>query len=300
MHRAGSDPMKTDPEKLLIRLGILAASIVISLIASHDFWLLFTPPPSEGFILIVVPRPDQALPVLTVFAALFFGSIPIATGKLPKQQRQRRVVAVGVVIFLLGGFYTLLLLLEGLLFSKAPSTLGYPILVLTLGLGHAFALPEIIVGRQAPKRSKRDKREAESRATPQEEKDPDIHFNVTQLQSNGEKRTLPSVGFNLENRSGRQVRLRVVADVFLDGKYLGNPSADSGHYSGKRIWNLNANWGIKDGNFAVPVTKVERDQRLMIRVTVAIIDEQERERKLLPLGWVYMRENNDWFFEPGV
>jgi hypothetical protein len=147
---------------------------------------------------------------------------------------------------------------------------------------------------------RRDKRKAKQTVTPQTAKDPDIHFNVTQLQSNGEKRTLPSVGLNLENRTGRQVRLRVIADVFLDGKYLGNPSADSGHYTGMRIWNLNANRDAKDGNFTVPMTKVEKGQRLMIRVTVTIVDEQNREHKLLPLGWVYMPENNDWFFEPAV
>ena len=292
--------MKLAIGKLAYRIVILVVTVVASLMISHDFWLLFTPRPSEGIILIVVPGPDQALPVLAVFAALFFGSIPIATGRLPRQRRQRRIVAVGVVTFLLGGFYTLFLLLEGLLFTKAPSTFDYPILLFMIGLGYAFALPEIIAERQTSERSKRDKQEAKGGSTTQMQKDPDIHFKVTQLQSNGKKRTLPSVGFNLENRTGRQVRLRVVADVFLDSKYLGNPSADSGHYAGRRIWNLNANWAIRDGNFTVPVTEVKKGQSLMIRVTVTIIDEQEREHKLLPLGWIYMPENNDWYFEPAV
>jgi hypothetical protein len=129
---------------------------------------------------------------------------------------------------------------------------------------------------------------------------PEIHFVVTQLQSNGVKRILPSVGFNLRNLSDEQLKLQVVADVFLDGRYLGHPSAWSGYYSGKTIWNFNALGGLRDGNFTVPITKVEKGQRLVIIISVTAVDEKDQEHELLPQGWVYMPEANDWFYDPGV
>jgi len=32
---------------------------------------------------------------------------------------------------------------------------------------------------------------------------------------------------------------------------------------------------------------------------VKILDQYEREHYLLPVGWVFMRDQNSWFYEPG-
>jgi hypothetical protein len=129
---------------------------------------------------------------------------------------------------------------------------------------------------------------------------PRLHYEVTQTQSNGEKRELPSVGFNLKNLADYPVRIRVYAEVILDGKSLGYPSEWSGHYNGTRVWNLNPQGrtgaGIKDGNFTIPVNTVRNDQILMIRVVVRVVDEEFDSP--LPVGWVYDNTKNDWYYEP--
>jgi len=126
-----------------------------------------------------------------------------------------------------------------------------------------------------------------------------IKFEITQRQSNGAKRSLPSVGFNIHNNGDAHLKVRVFAEAFLDGKSLGYPASDPlGHYDGRGIWNLNAGRGLGDGNFTIPVTNVEKDQRLIMRVTVQVVN-RGFERPL-PLGWVYMRDRNEWFLEPLV
>lgn len=142
------DVMRPDPGKLAFRIIILTTFIAASLMISHDFRLLLTRRPENGFLVIILPSVEQALPVLGGLVTVFVGSISLAS-KLPRQPRERRITGIGIVIFLLGALYSLTLVLNGLLFSTIPSTLDYPILVFMIGLGYAFALPEIIAERAA-------------------------------------------------------------------------------------------------------------------------------------------------------
>ena len=127
---------------------------------------------------------------------------------------------------------------------------------------------------------------------------PPIDFRVTQFIVGGVKqRKLPDVGFNITHLGdSHPVKVKVEARVKLGEKDLGMLK---GHYGGKKLWNLNPRFTIF-GHVNIPKRAAESDERLEIDVTVTIIDEYEREHRLLPMGWVYMRDNNSWFIEPSV
>jgi len=131
---------------------------------------------------------------------------------------------------------------------------------------------------------------------------PPLVYEVTQMQSNGVRRDLPSVGFNLDNRADYPVRIRVFAEVVLNGKSLGYPSEWSGLYNGKRIWSLNPKGrtgsGIKDGNFTIPLDNIRKDELLLIKVMIKVVDDEFDSP--LPVGWVYDPKRNDWYYEPSV
>jgi hypothetical protein len=131
---------------------------------------------------------------------------------------------------------------------------------------------------------------------------PPLVYEVTQMQSNGVRRDLPSVGFNLDNRADYPVRIRVFAEVVLNGKSIGYPSEWSGLYNGKRIWSLNPKGrtgsGIKDGNFTIPLDSIRKDETLMIKVIIKVVDDEFDSP--LPVGWVYDPKRNDWYYEPSV
>jgi len=128
--------------KPAFRILIVVLFAIGSLLISHDFWLLLTP--RRGPVFIVLPSVEQTMPVLAVFVTAFFASLGIATAKLPKQPSGRRIAVVGMVVFLIGVLYALMLLLRGLLFSRSPTTLDYPVLLFIIGVGYALILPEII------------------------------------------------------------------------------------------------------------------------------------------------------------
>ncbi len=125
-----------------------------------------------------------------------------------------------------------------------------------------------------------------------------LKFEITQRQSNGTKRTFPSVGFNIRNNADCHLRVRVLAEVLLDGKPLGYPSDWSGHYTGEKVWNLNARSGLVDGNFTIPLAGIGKDQQLVVKVTVKVVNKEFDSP--LPMGWVYMVDQNNWFYEPTV
>jgi hypothetical protein len=127
---------------------------------------------------------------------------------------------------------------------------------------------------------------------------PKLSYKITQTTSSGQKRQLPSVGFTVRNESVLPVKFRVFALVYLNDKSFGSPSSWSGHYNGKLTWNLNPGLALEDGNFTVPFEKVKKRDILMVVITVAILGKDGEETQLLPLSWVYMPEENDWYFEP--
>jgi len=130
--------------KLAFRIVILAMFAAGSLLISHDFWLLFTPRPTQGIIVIVVPSAEQSFPILAVLATVFLASLTIGTAIWLRKPNQRRTMMLGEGVFLVGTAYTLMVMLRALLFSIIPSTLDYPILLFMIGVGHALVVPEIM------------------------------------------------------------------------------------------------------------------------------------------------------------
>jgi len=128
---------------------------------------------------------------------------------------------------------------------------------------------------------------------------PPVYYRVTQQLTklpNSPKREFPDVGFNLIHLGGSlPVRVKVVLDILLGGRSLGPP--DREYYSGDKLWHLNPYFD-RGGHFRIPQEAVDSTERLDVKATVSIFDQYGREHKLLPVGWVYMREENDWYFEP--
>ncbi|MBM4273323.1 MAG: HNH endonuclease [Deltaproteobacteria bacterium] len=125
---------------------------------------------------------------------------------------------------------------------------------------------------------------------------PPINYTITQEQFNNPKRTLPNIGFNIHHLGDAlPVKALVNIAIFLDGKYIGKPEA--GLYAGEHLWNLNPRFAIF-GHFYAPKVVVNGTGKLEVKVEITVIDQYEREHRLLPIGYVYIREDNSWYLEP--
>jgi hypothetical protein len=125
---------------------------------------------------------------------------------------------------------------------------------------------------------------------------PPVHFEITQLTPKGMIRKLPNAGFNIFHKgSFPPVRVRVLLEPYLGRQPL--PKYTKGHYSGKKTWNLNPGHGV-NGHFWLPKKVLNTQKQIEVKVTVTIIDRYDREHQLLPVGWVYMRKYNGWYFNP--
>jgi hypothetical protein len=130
--------------KLAFRIVVLAIFAVGSLVISYDFWLLFIPRPTQGFIVTIVPSAEQSFPILTVFLTVFLASLTIGTAIWLRRPYQRKTMMLGEGAVLVGTAYTLIVMLRALLFSVIPSTLDYPILLFMIGVGLALVVPEMM------------------------------------------------------------------------------------------------------------------------------------------------------------
>lgn len=125
---------------------------------------------------------------------------------------------------------------------------------------------------------------------------PPIHYEISQALRGGGARKLPDIGFLVTNLGAAlPVRLRVVAEVFMNGTSAGVPAGV--HYSGKELWNLNPQSSVS-GHFALPKNHENPNDKLEIKVDVTIVDIYHREHHNLPVSWVYMPTEEGWYFEP--
>jgi hypothetical protein len=107
------------------------------------------------------------------------------------------------------------------------------------------------------------------------------------------------VRFSLINQGNSlPVKALVALEIFVGQQSKGFASTENGLYCGNTFWNLNPLQGV-EGHFPLSEEIVNTDKSLEIKVNVKILDIFEREHHLLPVGWVYDRKNNSWFFEPG-
>ena len=119
---------------------------------------------------------------------------------------------------------------------------------------------------------------------------PPVHYFLEQ-----KGRKLPDVGFHISNLGNMYpVRARVQVTLAQGSQVF---SWDSGHYSGKFLWNLNPGFGV-NGHFDVSHFLSEQVP-LRARIDVTLIDIYEREHKLLPVGYVHrLGASDDWYLEP--
>ena len=110
---------------------------------------------------------------------------------------------------------------------------------------------------------------------------------------------LPKVGFVIENHALHlPVRVKINTRVFLgedEMKPIINP--EKPYYTNGITWNLNPGHTFF-GNFGVPNACVDSPEHLWIELQVTVIDEYEREHKLLPNCFYYVRDKKHWFTEP--
>jgi len=109
--------------------------------------------------------------------------------------------------------------------------------------------------------------------------------------------TLPDVGFHISNLGTTYpVQAQILVKLARGSQAH---SFDSGHYSGKVLWNLNPSFGV-NGHFAVPEALSGSDP-LRARVDVTLVDIYGREHRLLPVGWVLdLKRRDDWYLEPSM
>ncbi len=124
---------------------------------------------------------------------------------------------------------------------------------------------------------------------------PPIHYEITQHKL----RRLPDVGFTLTHLGDSlPVKVLIALEIFLGNRSLGLINTENGLYSGKKYLNINPR-GEFNGHFPIPNEAVNSNERIEIRINGIILDQYEREHHLLPIGWVYLRDRNSWFYEPG-
>jgi hypothetical protein len=129
---------------------------------------------------------------------------------------------------------------------------------------------------------------------------PPITHQITQVTVSGAIRSLPDVGFNLvHSGDSLPVRVLVAADIAVDRRSLGPPVGE-GLYSGKLPWNMNPQHVIA-GHFDLPSKSIEDlSRRLEVSISITVVDQYERHHALLPMSWIFLRTENNWFAHPVV
>jgi len=143
------------------------------------------------------------------------------------------------------------------------------------------------------------KREAKPDVTPL------IYYQITQsIRNTNLKRSLPDVGFNIRNWNSYPLKAKVQARVILAGVDLGLVKGSRrmgkylGYYDGRTTWNLNPYIQFF-GHFSLPQEFSKKpNESLTIEVKVAVEDLNGQKFEYLPVCWTYMKDINDWFYEP--
>jgi len=60
---------------------------------------------------------------------------------------------------------------------------------------------------------------------------------------------------------------------------------------------LNGGVGVS-GHFSIPEDVAKSKKEIKIRANVTVIDEKDKEYKLLPQEFIYKRDVNSWYLEP--
>lgn len=128
---------------------------------------------------------------------------------------------------------------------------------------------------------------------------PPVDAQITQSipGSEDQVRIFPDVGFLLTHHGTSlpfRVRVLVCVEVIHASQAIPIPTD---HYSGKKLWNLNPRF-MFSGHFKIPGNLMPSSGPLVLRSTLSIIDQYEREHPMLPVGFVYVKEGKYWYVEP--
>jgi len=131
---------------------------------------------------------------------------------------------------------------------------------------------------------------------------PPIHFFLNQNRADGRRHELPFVGFHLQHfGDSLPVQILVKAKIVLGGEDQGILDDPSGYYNGEVRWNINPRTNFW-GGFGLPREIFDRinTEQLMIEIQITIIDQFDREHKMLPNCWTWVSDRTPpfWNLEP--
>jgi hypothetical protein len=127
---------------------------------------------------------------------------------------------------------------------------------------------------------------------------PVIKFNIMGLPL---KRKLPQVGWELENLSPYQLKVRIEVHPWLGNRDLFPEVADP-DISGKKAYNAEPNhlvWG--NGTFTLPKECASSNEDLILEIRSFVTDANEpkkNEYKMLSSTWKYVRDGDYWYYYP--
>jgi hypothetical protein len=109
----------------------------------------------------------------------------------------------------------------------------------------------------------------------------------------------PKVGFDMFNLNDYPIKVRVKIRMILGDRSLGLIPDPKGHYNGEAEMGFEPKPdGLTNGNFTVSEECAQSNDELTLEVRVTVTDPDNREHELLPKSWTYMRNVNDWYYEP--
>lgn len=124
---------------------------------------------------------------------------------------------------------------------------------------------------------------------------PPIHHRLTQS-NEGREWLFPKVGFILIH-AGQSLPVKVLVSV---SPILGNISKnklESSHYNGTKAWNMNPGLAFV-GSFSLAEEYSKTSKQVGIKVDITIIDQYERQHRLLSTDYVYRKQSNFWELIP--
>jgi hypothetical protein len=106
---------------------------------------------------------------------------------------------------------------------------------------------------------------------------------------------LPKVGCAISHLGETYpLKAKVDIDIYYGGKKYKPITA--GHHNGRYLWNLNPGFTIS-GHFEIPFqADPKKENPLMAKVSICLVDIYEREHNLLPVGFIH--DGDDWYVEP--
>jgi hypothetical protein len=118
---------------------------------------------------------------------------------------------------------------------------------------------------------------------------PEVRFEITHAGDYPPVKVIVTVHFVLRDAENKNV-------LECEGGWSRQP----GYYNGNKVWNLNPRLTI-NGWFVVPpkFRPSAPEMELEVVVSTTVVDPYKRPHHLLPIGFVFVPDNQSWYVEPG-